>query len=790
MRSAVVDVGGTHIKVLVEGAEGDGEPVWLESGPELTPERLVAAVREVLDGRGVEVLVLGIPGPVRDGRVVGAPPNLGEGWVGFDFENAFGIPVQVENDAVLAALGAYRDVDRDTDGGRRMLFVGLGTGLGTALVDGGRVVALELAHLPFRDGTFEDALGQRGLDRLGEKVWRETVLEGTDCLRTATVADEVVLGGGNGRLLKGLELPEGVRRGSPDLAFLGGLRLCREIETPKPAPAKPHPKIVRSPAWRALEEHRRELEGTHLRDLFGQDPERFDKLSFAPDELGGLLVDVSKHRITGRTLELLGDLARRAGVELLRDRMLAGERINLTEDRAVLHVALRNRSDRPMAVDGEDVMPAVRRELARLRDLTDRLRSDAWKGWTGRAVSDVVHLGIGGSDLGPAMATEALTPFHNGPRVHFVSNVDGSQIEETLRRLNPETALFCIASKSFTTQETLTNARTARAWCLDRARDERHIARHFVALSTNAAEVAAFGIAPENRLEFWDWVGGRYSLWSVIGLPLAVAIGYERFAEMLDGAHAMDEHFRTAPLERNLPVLLGLLGIWYTNFWGFPTHAVLPYDQHLARLPAYLQQLDMESNGKRVTRQGHAVDIDTGPVVWGEPGTNGQHAFFQLLHQGTRVVPADFLVAAQPAYPERDGHHRILVANALAQTEALMRGQTEAEARRELGAQGLEGERLEALLPHKVFPGNRPTTTILYRRLDPRILGTLLALYEHKVFVQGAIWNVNSFDQWGVELGKQLAQVILPELTGEEEPSGHDASTRGLLEAWRRLRLA
>jgi glucose-6-phosphate isomerase len=370
--------------------------------------------------------------------------------------------------------------------------------------------------------------------------------------------------------------------------------------------------------------------------------------------------------------------------------------------------------------------------------------------------------------------------------VSFVSNVDGSQIEETLRELDPETTLVSIASKSFTTQETLTNARTARGWFLAHTGDPGQVKQHFVALSTNEQAVTDFGIDPANMLELWDWVGGRYSLWSVIGLPIAVAVGFERFEELLEGAHAMDEHFRTAPLEENLPVVLGLLGVWCSNFWGFGSHAVLPYDQHLARLPAHLQQLDMESNGKRVTRQGRPVSVDTGPVVWGEPGTDGQHAFFQLLHQGTRVVPADFLLAARPAYPEREDQHRILVAHALAQTEALMRGKTGEEVRRELEAAGLEGEALEARVPHKIFPGNRPTTTILYRRLDPRTLGLLLALYEHKVFVQGAIWNVNSFDQWGVELGKQLAKAILPELTGAEDPTGHDASTRGLLEAWRR----
>jgi len=777
MPIAVVDVGGAHVKVLVEG---DPEATWIESGPDLTPERMVDAVREALTDREVGVVVLAIPGPVRDGRLVGPPPNLGDGWVGFDFQAAFGVPVQVENDAALAALGAHR--------GGRMLFLGLGTGLGTALVDAGddgaRVIALEMAHLPFRDGrSFEDEVGQRGLDRLGEAAWREAVGEVVERLRAATVADDVVLGGGNARLLE--EMPAGTRRGEPDPAFAGGFRLWRGGAGTFPKDA--FPKIVRSRVWHRLTEHRAELEDTPLRRLFEEDPRRFERFSLTLGD--DLLVDFSKHRITGETMRLLFDLARRAGVEILRDRMFAGERINVTENRAVLHVALRNRSERPFHVggpEGEDVMPAVRRELARLKDLTDRIRSGVWTGWTGKAITDVVHIGIGGSHLGPAMATEALTPFHDGPRVRFVSNVDGSQIEETLRRLDPETVLFCVASKSFTTQETLTNACTARGWFVDRAGDPGHVKKHFVALSTHEKAVVDFGIAPENMLGLWDWVGGRTSLWSVIGLPIAVAVGFERFEELLDGAHAMDEHFRTAPLEENLPVVLGLLGVWYSNFWGFGSHAVLPYDQHLARLPAHLQQLDMESNGKRVTRQGRPVSVDTGPLVWGAPGTDGQHAFYQLLHQGTRVVPADFLLAARPAYPEREDQHRVLVAHALAQTEALMRGKTEEEVRRELTAAGLEGEALEALVPHKVFPGDRPTTTILYRRLDPRTLGLLLALYEHKVFVQGAIWNINSFDQWGVELGKQLAKVILPELTGAEEPTGHDASTRGLLTAWRR----
>ncbi|RMD79418.1 MAG: glucose-6-phosphate isomerase [Gammaproteobacteria bacterium] len=536
------------------------------------------------------------------------------------------------------------------------------------------------------------------------------------------------------------------------------------------------PRADTLPAWRALAEHHRELRGLHLRGLFARDPGRFQALSL---EEGALFLDYSKHRVTAETLGLLFQLAREARVEERREAMFAGQRINTTEGRAVLHVALRNRSRRPILVDGRDVMPEVEAVLARMRRFTEALRSGSWRGWTGRPITDVVNIGIGGSDLGPAMATQALRPYHDGPRCHFVSNVDGSHLHDTLAGLDPETTLFIVASKTFTTQETLTNARSARRWLLERAGDEAAVARHFVAVSTNAEAVRVFGIDTEHMFEFWDWVGGRYSMWSAIGLPIAVAVGMDRFEELLAGAHAMDEHFRTAPLERNLPVILGLLGIWYTDFFGAATHAVLPYDQHLQRLPAYLQQLEMESNGKRVTLEGEPVGYPTCPVVWGEPGTNGQHAFYQLLHQGTQLVPADFILPLQPHHPLAE-HHRILVANCLAQTEALMKGRTEEEARAELRAQGLPEPEVERLVPHRVFPGNRPSSTILLERLTPFALGQLVALYEHKVFVQGTIWGINSFDQWGVELGKQLAKAILPELEGA--PVGpHDASTAGLI---------
>ena len=538
-------------------------------------------------------------------------------------------------------------------------------------------------------------------------------------------------------------------------------------------------------AWQALTDHFFEIRDRHMRELFAEDPGRFGRFSL---RFGDLLLDFSKNRITEETFALLLDLARECDVKGWIRRMFAGDPINFTEQRPVLHVALRNRSNRPIRVNGENVMPAVNAVLERMRAFSEAVRNGDWRGFTGEAITDVVNIGIGGSDLGPQMVCRALTAHaEGGPRAHFVSNVDGSHIAGTLRELSPETTLFIVASKTFTTQETLTNARTARTWLVEEFGDEAAVARHFVAVSTNAEAVRAFGIDPENMFGFWDWVGGRYSLWSAIGLPIALHVGMDRFEELLAGAHAMDEHFRTAPLAENLPVVLALLGIWYINFFGAETHAILPYDQYLDRFPAYFQQGDMESNGKRVDREGRVVDHATGPVVWGEPGTNGQHAFFQLLHQGTRLVPADFLAAAEPAHPIGD-HHRILLSNFFAQTEALMRGRTEAEARAELQAQGLSGEALERLLPHRVFPGNRPTNSILYRRLDPRTLGSLTALYEHKIFVQGVIWNINSFDQWGVELGKQLAGSILPELEGPGPVATHDASTNGLINHYKSLR--
>ena len=545
------------------------------------------------------------------------------------------------------------------------------------------------------------------------------------------------------------------------------------------------PTRTQTPAWKALRDHHASLAAAHMRDLFAADPDRFERFSVPWEDM---IVDYSKHRITAETMSLLLSLARESEVAGWRDRMFAGEKINFTEGRAVLHIALRNRSSRPVTVDGADVMPGVRRVLSHMREFSDAVRSGRWRGCTGKKITDVVNIGIGGSDLGPVMVTEALKPYATpGLRTHFVSNVDGTHIAETLKPLAPDTTLFIIASKTFTTQETIANAGTAREWFLREVRDEGAVAKHFVALSTNEKEAVKFGIDRNNMFEFWDWVGGRYSLWSAIGLSIAVAIGMDNFEELLAGAYAMDEHFRTAPPERNIPLILALLGIWYNNFFGAATHAILPYDQYLHRFPAYFQQGDMESNGKRTSRSGETVDYATGPVIWGEPGTNGQHAFYQLIHQGTRLIPVDFIAPLISHNPVGD-HHALLLSNVFAQAEALMRGKTAAEVRQELLSAGMEGEALERLLPHKVFEGNRPSTTILMHKITPRSLGKLVAMYEHKIFVQGIIWNINSFDQWGVELGKQLAGKILPELSSAGVVTTHDSSTRGLMNYYKKHR--
>jgi glucose-6-phosphate isomerase len=555
--------------------------------------------------------------------------------------------------------------------------------------------------------------------------------------------------------------------------------------------------LTDSPAWKALDRHHSTMKDVHMRALFEKDPERFARFSVA---LGDLFVDYSKHRITEETLKLMFDLAEQAKVAEWRDRMFAGEKINGTENRAVLHTALRNRSGRPVLVDGKDVMPEVLAVLAKMRTFTEALRSGKWKGHTGKRITDIVNVGIGGSDLGPVMATEALRPYWQvGLQAHFVSNVDGTHLAETVKELDPETTLFIIASKTFTTQETLMNARSARAWLTARLGSEEAVPKHFVAVSTASAEVSKFGIDTANMFPFWDWVGGRYSLWSAIGLPIACVIGMDRFEELLAGAHEMDEHFRSAPPEKNIPMILGLLGVWYMNFVGAETHAILPYDQYLHRFPAYFQQGDMESNGKHVDRDNRPItDYTTGPIVWGEPGTNGQHAFYQLIHQGTRLIPADFLapietqnpLASPDASGKKTSHHEVLLANFFAQTEALMKGKTTEEAHAELVQAKTPPERLDVLAVHKTFDGNRPSTSILFQKLTPKTLGQLVAMYEHKIFTQGIIWNIYSFDQWGVELGKQLAKKIEPELSGAGDVRSHDSSTNGLINHYKKNRVA
>ncbi len=532
--------------------------------------------------------------------------------------------------------------------------------------------------------------------------------------------------------------------------------------------------LTQSVAWKALQSHQAEIQNVSLREAFASDPDRFKRFSRS---FGTILVDFSKNLITKKTFELLINLARQAGVETLRDKMFSGEKINSTEDRAVLHVALRNRSNKPIVVDGKDVMPEVNEVLGRMKAFVEKVRTGVHVGYTGKSITDVVNIGIGGSDLGPVMVCEGLKHYADDKklRIHFVSNVDGTHIAEVCKKIDPETTLFIVASKTFTTQETLTNAMSAKEWFLKKAKDPKAVAKHFVAVSTNAKEVSAFGIDTNNMFGFWDWVGGRYSLWSAIGLPIALYVGFEKFEELLSGAHAMDEHFRTAPLEENLPVILAVLGVWYNNFFSAQSEAILPYDQYLSRFAAYFQQGDMESNGKGVDRDGRFVDYQTGPILWGEPGTNGQHAFYQLIHQGTKLIPCDFLAPVKSHNP-LGAHHAILVSNFFAQTEALAFGKTGDEVRKELGAAASE-----ALVNAKTFKGNRPTNSIMVDLIDPKTLGSLLAMYEHKIFTQGAIWNINSFDQWGVELGKQLAKRILPELEGPASVSSHDASTNGLI---------
>ncbi|MCV5058124.1 glucose-6-phosphate isomerase [Escherichia coli] len=538
-------------------------------------------------------------------------------------------------------------------------------------------------------------------------------------------------------------------------------------------------------AWQALQKHFDEMKDVTIADLFAKDGDRFSKFSATFDDQ--MLVDYSKNRITEETLAKLQDLAKECDLASAIKSMFSGEKINRTENRAVLHVALRNRSNTPILVDGKDVMPEVNAVLEKMKTFSEAIISGEWKGYTGKAITDVVNIGIGGSDLGPYMVTEALRPYKNHLNMHFVSNVDGTHIAEVLKKVNPETTLFLVASKTFTTQETMTNAHSARDWFLKAAGDEIHVAKHFAALSTNAKAVGEFGIDTANMFEFWDWVGGRYSLWSAIGLSIVLSIGFDNFVELLSGAHAMDKHFSTTPAEKNLPVLLALIGIWYNNFFGAETEAILPYDQYMHRFAAYFQQGNMESNGKYVDRNGNVVDYQTGPIIWGEPGTNGQHAFYQLIHQGTKMVPCDFIAPAITHNPLSD-HHQKLLSNFFAQTEALAFGKSREVVEQEYRDQGKDPATLDYVVPFKVFEGNRPTNSILLREITPFSLGALIALYEHKIFTQGVILNIFTFDQWGVELGKQLANRILPELKDDKEISSHDSSTNGLInryKAWR-----
>ncbi len=545
--------------------------------------------------------------------------------------------------------------------------------------------------------------------------------------------------------------------------------------------------LTQSKAWQALLAHHAANRQPSMRRLFADDPRRFDRFSLRLDDL---LLDYSKNLITEETMALLFDLARHAKVEGWRDQMFSGAKINCTEHRAVLHTALRAATDpqhAPILVDGQDVLPGVRRVLDKMRAFSEDVRNGVWRGYSGKPITDAVNIGIGGSFLGPLMVCQALHPYGSKVKAHFVSNIDSTDLLAKLEVLDPETTLFIVASKTFTTQETLMNARSARDWFLRKAGDARHVARHFVALSTNAKEVAAFGIDPANMFEFSDWVGGRYSLWSAIGLSIALTVGMDNVEELLRGGYEMDTHFCTAPLEQNMPVILALLGVWYNNFHDVTKHALLPYDQALEHFVPYIQQADMESNGKRVDRDGFPVDYSTGPILWGGIGTNGQHAYFQIIHQGTQMIPADFIASVQTHYPLGE-HHSTLLSNFFAQTEALMRGKTEAEARAEMQAAGMDAQAIDALLPHRVFEGNKPTNSILFRQLTPRTLGRLIALYEHKIFVQGIVWNINSYDQWGVELGKQLATHIQRELRSGAEIASHDSSTNGLIHHYNTLK--
>jgi glucose-6-phosphate isomerase len=771
VRVLVVDVGGTHVKIL---ANGQKAPREFPSGPTLTAEQMVAGVKTVAAEWKYDAVSIGYPGPLLHGRALVEPRHLGRGWVGFDYGAAFGCPVKVVNDAAMQALGSYE--------GGKMLFLGLGTGLGSTLIVEGIVEPMELGHLPYRNGTFEEYVGVAGLQAHGLAQWRRDVEDVVGRLIAALEPEDVVLGGGNVRQLD--TLPAGCRAGDNANAFLGGFRLWESThgelnaseETKGRAMTGILPLTARQ-SWKALQAHHEKIRSLHLRTLFSDDPARGERLTA---EAAGIYLDYSKNRVTDETLTLLRRLAEESGLRERVDAMFRGDRINLTEDRAVLHVALRAPRGASIVVDGKNVVPEVHAVLDAMADFSNRVRSGAWKGHTGKRIRNVINIGIGGSDLGPVMAYEALKHYSDRAMTfRFVSNVDGTDLAEATRDLDPTETLFIASSKTFTTLETMTNAESARQWLLAGLGGEtKAVAKHFVAVSTNAQKVSEFGIDTASMFGFWDWVGGRYSMDSAIGLSTMLAVGPDNFRAMLDGFHQMDEHYRTAPFDRNLPVILGLLTVWYTDFFGAETVAVLPYEQYLKRFPAYLQQLTMESNGKHVTREGAEIGYPTGPIYWGEPGTNGQHSFYQLIHQGTRLIPCDFIAFSRPLNP-LGRHHDFLLANVFAQTEALAFGKT----REQVKAEGTA----DNLVPHRMFQGNRPSNTIVAERLSPETLGKLVALYEHSVFTQGAIWDVDSFDQWGVELGKVLAQRIIPELESQTEPAlAHDSSTNNLIRRYRR----
>ena len=784
MNILVIDVGGTHVKIL---ATGEKEKREIDSGPTMTARQMVSSVKKLAGDWKYEVVSVGYPGPVAHDRPMAEPYNLGKGWMGFNFATAFKLPAKVINDAAMQALGGYR--------GGKMLFLGLGTGLGTTLIVDGIVQPMELAHLPYKKRTYEDYVGARALEEFGKKQWRKHVEDVVECLVAALQPDDVVLGGGNAGKLR--ELPPLCRLGDNANAFEGGFRMWEgPLSVRKPpqaenlhrarlrvrgtvdvtAAATP---LTELPAWKALAVHFQKVERLHLREFFAADVKRGERLTA---EAAGIYLDYSKNRVTDETLGLLLQLAEQSGLRGRIDAMFSGEKINVSEKRAVLHVALRAPKGNSILIDGENVVPQVQAVLDRMTDFSNRVRSGAWHGHTGKRIRNVINIGIGGSDLGPVMAYEALKHYSDRAiTFRFVSNVDGTDFAEATDGLDPAETLFIVSSKTFTTLETMTNAMSARNWLLKGFRgNEKSVAKHFVAVSTNAGEVTKFGIDTANMFGFWDWVGGRYSMDSAIGLSTMIAIGPDNFRAMLGGFHEMDDHFRTAPFERNLPVLMGLLAVWYNNFFGAQTAAVLPYEQYLKRFPAYLQQLTMESNGKHVTLDGTHVTYDTGPLYWGEPGTNGQHSFYQLIHQGTRLIPCDF-IGFQNALNPLGEQHDILIANVFAQGEALAFGKTADEVKAEGSA--------DWLVPHRVFEGNRPSNTILLERLTPAALGKLVALYEHSVFTQGAIWQVDSFDQWGVELGKMLAQRIIPELTNQAQPKfDHDSSTNALIRRYRKFR--